>query len=719
MHAAGLKYWAFISYSHREVKIATALQRALETYRIPRRLVGRSTPLGNIPAYLKPVFRDRNEMQAGADLTATVREALAQSRYLIVVCSPDAARSEWVNREIIEFKKAHGEARVLSLIAAGEPLVSRIRGREGEECFPEALRFALTSEGQPCGAPLEPIAADLRPHGDGKRLAMLKLVAGMLGTGTGVDELVHRDAQRHARRMALVATASIAGMAVTSVLTVIAVRARTEARIQHVQAEDLLEFMLGDLRKKLEPAGRLDTLDSVGEKVLDYYARQSAEGLDADSLGRRSRALHLVGEIREQRGELGEALAAFTSAAATTALALAHAPNNGQRIFDHAQSVYWVGYIAWRRGQAQAAQDAFLRYRELAEQLLRIDAANGDWQLERAWADQNLGVVQLDRGRPAEALASFTEARDAFARLVAVRPAVAFELADAYGWIAQALEASGEFDRALKAQQARLDVLRGMTGATQDTGIRFGIANAEFDLARLHLNLGSRSAAEVNARAALEQSESLVSTDATNFVWLAEACFDRLRLADVELALRKPKAAQNLVERAAADVARLMASDATMLNWQVNLHGLVVAQRARIALAEGRSVLAAQSDAYLATIRKLELSGKQFSGMQTEIVATAELISGDLLNHDDQHAAARSRWASAAERLQPEFSSNNYPALTLLARIRLRLGDLTAARALTARVEASKYRHPAYAELVKEMAQADRASRPILTSRGS
>ena len=77
MSADGAKYCAFISYNHRDTKVAAALQRALETYRLPRRLVGTRTAMGEVPVFLKPVFRDRDEMEAGADLKATVREALA------------------------------------------------------------------------------------------------------------------------------------------------------------------------------------------------------------------------------------------------------------------------------------------------------------------------------------------------------------------------------------------------------------------------------------------------------------------------------------------------------------------------------------------------------------------------------------------------------------------------------------------------------------------
>ena len=47
---AAVRYWAFLSYSHRDRRVAERLHRALETYRIPPRLVGRSGPLGSVPA---------------------------------------------------------------------------------------------------------------------------------------------------------------------------------------------------------------------------------------------------------------------------------------------------------------------------------------------------------------------------------------------------------------------------------------------------------------------------------------------------------------------------------------------------------------------------------------------------------------------------------------------------------------------------------------------
>lgn len=141
------RYWAFISYSHRDKAAGEWIHRALEAYRIPKLLRRESGSFGDLPARLFPVFRDREELAASPDLGDRIEAALRESRYLVVLCSPDAAASPWVNKEIIFFKSLGRERQVFSLIVAGEPYASEQPGREKEECFPEALRFRLGPDG--------------------------------------------------------------------------------------------------------------------------------------------------------------------------------------------------------------------------------------------------------------------------------------------------------------------------------------------------------------------------------------------------------------------------------------------------------------------------------------------------------------------------------------------------------------------------------------------
>ena len=74
--ASHFKYFAFISYSHTDERWSRWLHQALETYRVPKRLVGRVTRHGHVPGRLTPIFRDRDELAGAADLSSTVKAAL-------------------------------------------------------------------------------------------------------------------------------------------------------------------------------------------------------------------------------------------------------------------------------------------------------------------------------------------------------------------------------------------------------------------------------------------------------------------------------------------------------------------------------------------------------------------------------------------------------------------------------------------------------------------
>ncbi|MGH9891845.1 MAG: TIR domain-containing protein, partial [bacterium] len=187
-------FWAFISYSHRDEKAAARLHRDLETYRIPRVLVGRPHEDTVIPKRLFPIFRDRNELASSPDLTGQIRGALERSRSLVVICSPHAAQSRYVNEEVAFFRNIGRSGRVLSIIVSGEPSGSSGEASSGEECFPPAMRSPFLATGSISGTGSAPIASDLRRGKDAPRDALLKVVAGILGVG--FDELRRRDQQR-------------------------------------------------------------------------------------------------------------------------------------------------------------------------------------------------------------------------------------------------------------------------------------------------------------------------------------------------------------------------------------------------------------------------------------------------------------------------------------------------------------------------------------------
>ena len=231
----GTTYRAFLSYSHSDRAAAAAIHYALEGYRLPRKLVGRPTAVGPVPRRLTPIFRDREELSAASDLSTLITAALEKSLFLIVVCSPAAAASKWVNAEIIAFKRLHGEDRVLALVVAGEPNVSTWDHAAPDEAFPRALRFQIGAHGRLTHQPAEPLAADMRKGQDRRRLARLKLIAGL--SGLPLDQIVRRETQRHARRLSIVAAGALIGMIFAGGLAIYANTRRIEAIAQRRIAE--------------------------------------------------------------------------------------------------------------------------------------------------------------------------------------------------------------------------------------------------------------------------------------------------------------------------------------------------------------------------------------------------------------------------------------------------------------------------------------------------
>ncbi len=224
-----------MSYSHRDAKWGAWLHKSLESYRPPKQLVGTVTARGAVPKRLAPIFRDREELATATDLGTVINEALRQSACQIVICSPNSARSKWVNEEILAFKRLGREDRIFCLIVGGEPNASDDPAHADEECFPPALRYRLGADGELSSVRTEPIAADARPGKDGRNNAKLKLIAGLLAVG--FDGLRQREQRRRQRQLFAIASGAVAGMVLTSGLAAAALIARATAQRQTVIAK--------------------------------------------------------------------------------------------------------------------------------------------------------------------------------------------------------------------------------------------------------------------------------------------------------------------------------------------------------------------------------------------------------------------------------------------------------------------------------------------------
>jgi len=138
------RYFAFISYSRTDMKAATFIQSELEHFRYPKDSI-KPEYLPNDPVFVREVFLDKTGLSGqGESFEKKLDDALATSRYLIVLCSPEAAKAKndpkakhYVEWEIKTFLKHHGEQavkRIIPIVLDGEPNIGE------NSCLPKPLR---------------------------------------------------------------------------------------------------------------------------------------------------------------------------------------------------------------------------------------------------------------------------------------------------------------------------------------------------------------------------------------------------------------------------------------------------------------------------------------------------------------------------------------------------------------------------------------------------
>lgn len=683
------RYWAFLSYSHADRGMAEKLHRALEGYRIPRRLVGRAGPQGPVPGRLFPVFRDRDELDARGEIGNVVEAALAASRALVVLCSPASARSRWVDAEIAAFNRLHPDAPVLCVLLSGAPLASRDAPGAVDECLGAHLRERF---GQGVGtADRAPVAVDLRPQGDGWRLGLQKLVAGLAGVPLG--ELVQRDAQRRHRRMAWLA-AVLAAIAVGfGGLASVALVARNDAQRRQAQAEDLLGFMLGDLRDRLQKVGRLDLLDSVGDKAMAYFDSLDPRDLNDHTLAWQEQALTQLGQVRLNQNRYPEAQASFARAYARSKALAARHPGDGQLLFDRGQAEYWIGFVYWQRRDLDRAQWWLTRYRDTSRAVHAIDPGRVEWLRELGYGEANLATVELERGQLQRAGDGY---RRAYATLQSVLaktpddPQVAFDMADNLSWQGNVAEQSGRLDQAAALLSAKVEQVRRIaaTHAT-DPNWKFQRASAELVLAALQQARGLLPQAGALADQALVQMRTLTAFDPDNKEWRRCYLQALLRQASVRLAQGR-----------IADARAGLAAAQPLLEASTRVQG--ADRLVRRELLEGitlRGLLAlhdrdpATSRAVAAQLQGLYTDGERpDSAEEIGRYALGQLVVGMAIADAGRASEADAHFAAAQRALRPLAGDSRYwRVLDPWVRVSLLTGNPGAAAQARARLAGEGY----------------------------
>jgi eukaryotic-like serine/threonine-protein kinase len=483
-----------------------------------------------------------------------------------------------------------------------------------------------------------------------------------------------------------------------------AVAARLDADRRRGQAEDLIGFMLGDLRKKLETVGRLEILDDVGAKSMEYFAAVPESALTDHELGDRSAALYQIGDVRIAQGRMAEASRPLTQSLALARKLVERHPDDGRRIFDLAQSEFWVGYVEWRQRHLTAALVHFREYVRLAERLVSLDGKNDDWRLELGSANSNIGSVLEEQGDFEGALERFRTTLAIETGLLQERPDDATlrrSAASSNNAMGSVLRALGRLDESLEHHRTELEMQEALVRREPGTAQWRQYLSVSLNRVAMLLEAkGDVAGAAKLADQALEVIQRLASEDPSNVDWQRELGRTHYRVGVIADGRGEVAAAGRHLDLAVAILSRAAARDALNPARQRDLADAVAARALHLLARRDLAQAARDARAALqAADRLLESAGDDLQA--TRLRGLALVLLGQASTQQGDRAGASAFFPQAAAALAGVApTSRDYAVLEPWALALAGCGRHEEARAVVARLSAIGYRNPLYVAAV-------------------
>jgi eukaryotic-like serine/threonine-protein kinase len=299
-----------------------------------------------------------------------------------------------------------------------------------------------------------------------------------------------------------------------------ALNARAEAEKRRAEVENLLEFMLGDLRKKLDEVGRLDILDDVGNRALLYVESLRPEAMSVDELTRNAKALNQLGEVRSGQGKTPEALDLFRRSLRLADEAVRRKPRNGDALMVLGATHFWIGDGHRRQGDHAAALRHMREYMKVGDALATLDPKRKEYQLERAYGHSGVAFMLEAQGHLREAREHYEVSLAVKQELARQAPADAdaqAELARAFNKLAVLVYKQGDVLSARGYSRREVEIYRQLLARyPEQAQWKMRLSNSLTYLARA---LGDGPAASALWREALAIFTELADRDPSNVDW--------------------------------------------------------------------------------------------------------------------------------------------------------------------------------------------------------
>ena len=543
----------------------------------------------------------------------------------------------------------------------------------------------------------------LLPHG--KQLDEARaMLAGAQFSLTAQDvELIGASARKATRRerFRLGALALIAALVVlASAAGVSALRDKQVALQRRGEAEGLMGFMLSDFADKLRPLARLDLLDDVSAKALEYLSVSDGDALSAASLTHRAKALEVIGEVRIARGDPKAALDALQAAHAILDRQLGAAPRDAALLKQIGANAFWLGNLRFDQGEWASSLVFLTQYRDYADRLSVLAPADVDAWIEQSYAHNSLGSLALKRGDARAAAAEFDLSIALKNKAVASKPhdrVLAKDLADSLSWAGSVNEVMGRLDAAQALYVRQLQLAQGLHDTAPNEALWSDkLAEALQHQAKLNLMRGD----ERTAREQYQRAEALLQANSAsepgNRIWQAKVGVVQLAMLRIAPEVRDLGGELAQLDVLGKKIASLTEIDPKNATW-AKQQAQVWLQIASAQLDAGRAVAALGTLTLAQERLQTRLSRNKADILARVILANAMLVRADIALKANDKALARQSWQGVADLLGPQaFASDDFRVLDPWIRSQVCMDGKGAASAAILRLSRMGYREQAY-----------------------
>ncbi|WP_289028245.1 winged helix-turn-helix domain-containing protein [uncultured Paraglaciecola sp.] len=312
-------------------------------------------------------------------------------------------------------------------------------------------------------------------------------------------------------------------------------QAEALAQQKRLEAESLLGFMVGEFADKLRSVKRMDLLDGISNKALEYFSQQDDSYQDGGLFSladneqnfkaqfQHAQTLGAMGEVAYSRAKNDEAKQAFSSAKAILDKLYIEQPENMELLKTLGANAFWLGQLAYDQSDFDKAQPLFELYRNYSESINILEPNYVDGWVELYYAHSTLGSLYLKKQEYTLAKQAFEASLKLNNKAISRYPKDSIfrsDKADTLSWLATTEQHLGNLNNVLSLiQQGQTELEQMLESEPNNANILETLAFSYWQQGIMLDYLGQHSLAYSKTTRALMIIQRALEQDPANKQW--------------------------------------------------------------------------------------------------------------------------------------------------------------------------------------------------------